>query len=174
MGMKKHRIVFVLLLLFLFLVACGCIVTAYAFVSGLKDNDSDRISDPFSSTNTPEEMFLHIVEDPIPVEIFSVEGNGDTWQGHNIYLKIIVKESTYFDKFLAIHKFKKTDCAVVDFQFELSAEQAKAMPYWGYQSGGEYECYESNGYSNSWTSSASGYVAIDRSNMIIYLREIGI
>ncbi len=108
--------------------------------------------------NTPTEMFKAVVADPIPSEVRSLEGYGETSQGHNIYLTFIAPDK-FIKKIIGVYGFKEGSCDDKKFSSLLAppASYVKKMSFWDIQSAKSHAkvtCYLQDAGSNKWSSNA--------------------
>ncbi len=138
--------------------------------------NSNRVEEErFSPTsgNTAEEMYKYIIGENISTKIEKIEGDGDTWQGHSIYLKISLNDSSYVEDLLELHDYENYDCSKVLEYMELPEDWEDDLPYWDIDKVASGECYVSYGYSNKWTHSGESYFVFDIVNKVIYFKELG-
>jgi hypothetical protein len=172
--MKNKRTIIIVSLI-LVMLCCLCLICAL-FSPSLFGSNSGLAGLSFTSGNTPEEMFRYTVSDPIPEEVLSIAGAGDTWQGHNLHLIIKYSQDSYIEKFLARHNYEAVVCSTIDIYLRPDASSLVKLPGWQEQmtkvSGAE--CYKAIGISNSWTSYGSSHALIDGDSKTIFLNETGI
>ncbi|MGK7905704.1 MAG: hypothetical protein AB4040_00540 [Synechococcus sp.] len=139
---------------------CGC-----KELTGL-----ERANGP-TSANTPREMFVHLLVDPVPTGVTQLEGVGDTWQGYRIYLRFNA-DKTVLASILATG-FEQTSCADIKDRFDLPNGYDQFSSPWNPHTMTEAECYEAD-VSNDWTSSGSHSLIADPEATTVYFYGIGI
>jgi hypothetical protein len=123
------------------------------------------------SGNTPEEMFEALIQSPMPEEIGNLQGTGDTWQGHNIYLRFHAP-SVFVENYTE-SKFKQATCEDILHRFELPSPDYDIFePPWSPQSVGQANCYQSLEWIGvSWI--GEQYFLHDEAAGLIYFHGIG-
>lgn len=118
-----------------------------------------------SSVQSPEEWFTHIVADSIPVSVRNIEGYGEVWQGHDVYLKFQASQNFIAKDLLTLHDYQQVKCDSKDTdQLIPSAEYAKDMKFWNIKEVKNHpaaKCYVAKGYKNKWTSEGYGQILVD-------------
>lgn len=98
-----------------------------------------------TSGNTPEQMFEALIQSPLPAEVSSLEGTGDTWQGHSIYLRFQV-EPTFLEAYLK-DDFETVPCDTILLHFELPNPSYDIFnPSWKPEDVVNGICYRSKGF----------------------------
>lgn len=64
--------------------------------------------------NTPEEMFSHLIASPPPAYITELQGTGDTWQGHRLWLRFRA-DPVLFEQLLNEQGYRETPCDPADW-----------------------------------------------------------
>jgi hypothetical protein len=116
--------------------------------------------------NTPTEMFKAVIADPIPNEVRSLEGYGETSQGHNIYLTFIAPDK-FIKKIIGVYGFKEGSCDDKKLSALLTppAGYVKKMSFWDIQSAVSHAkvmCYQQDTSSNKRSSNATKEFLIDQ------------
>ncbi|MCX7680756.1 MAG: hypothetical protein N2508_02105 [Anaerolineae bacterium] len=124
-----------------------------------------------TSGNTPEQMFEALIQSPVPAQVTNLEGTGDTWQGHRIYLRFTV-EPAFLEAYLA-NKFEAVPCDTISSYFELPDPGYDIFnPSWepGGVTGGN--CYRSKGFvGETWL--GEQFILWDTATNTVYFYGIG-
>ena len=167
--MIKYRITHIVLLLFLFAIL---VIPIYCYHFGaswfFSEGDFDFIN-PISP-NTPQEMFQHTIQNPIPASVTNLQGIGGTWQGYSLYLRFNASKAD-IDTVIA-QGFKPATWASISYRFNLPASYDRFTPDWDPASIGTKECYELSDVKNGWTHSGTHYLVIDHSTGTVYFYGI--
>ncbi len=90
-------------------------------------------------------MFEALIQSPIPSEIRDLQGTGDTWQGHSLYLRFQV-EPTFLEAYLQ-DDFESVPCVTILDRFELPAPSYDVFdPPWKPTEVPHALCYRSKGF----------------------------
>ncbi len=122
-----------------------------------------------SSSNTPQEMFEHVVQRPIPPDVTDIQAVGDTWQGYNIWLRF--KASKEFIDTLLGTGFEPIGCEEVEEYFSLPEGYDLFEPPWDPHPIQDNECYCNHNASNSW-GIGTHYLWVDRTSNTVYFYGI--
>jgi len=126
-----------------------------------------------TSANTPEEMFAAVLQKPIPASVPQLQGVGDTWQGYQLFLRFQAADADI--QSLLQSGYESVDCDAISSDFRLPDPSYERFdPPWQPQTISTQECWTANPVSNSWTSSGTHYLIIDRQNKLIHFAGIGI
>lgn len=123
-----------------------------------------------TSGNTPQEMFRYSLHDPIPSSVSNLEGVGDSWQGHSIYLRFQASRSDI--DLLIASGYKPVKCSAIADRFALPKGYNRFKPSWNPNLSSNKQCYEANNVKNGWASGDFNYLAIDRKSGIVYFYGI--
>jgi hypothetical protein len=122
-----------------------------------------------TSANTPEQMFEHIIQKPLPPSVTKLQGCGDIWQGYSIYLRFHASPE-FISKLLA-SGWRPTEWKRIEDHFRLpSPEYDRFTPAWTPDAIKEKECYEGQ-FPNS-SGNGTHYLLLDRANGILYFYGI--
>lgn len=98
-----------------------------------------------TSGNTPEQMFEALIQSPLPTEVTNLEGTGDTWQGHSIYLRFQV-EPAFLEAYMG-DNFESVPCDAIFSYFELPNPTYDVFsPSWKPEDVTGGICYRSKGF----------------------------
>ncbi len=98
-----------------------------------------------------------------------LKGDGDTWQGHSIYLRFSGDKSVVLDT----SNYQKVPCNKLQSGFwKLDEGYKEAMPWWTPESVNKAKCFESHTTQNRWTNQGHSSVLTDINSDIIYFYEI--
>lgn len=125
-----------------------------------------------TSNNTPEEMFEALIQSPIPADITNLEGAGDTWQGHSIYLRFQAT-STFIEAYIA-QEFEEVPCETLVGYLELPDRSYDVFdPSWEPEKVTSGRCFRSEGpVGESWI--GQQYLLWDISKNVVYFYGLGI
>ena len=130
-----------------------------------------RSSSGPGSANTPQQMFQHVVLDPIPASVVNLQGAGDTWQGYRLYLRFNASMAD-IDAIIA-QGFKPATWQSISYEFTLPADYDRFNPTWNPGTISAKECYEMQNVNNGWTHQGTHYLVIDRGSGTVYFFGIG-
>lgn len=126
-----------------------------------------------TSTNTPEEMFAAVLQKPIPASVTQLQGVGDTWQGYQLFLRFQAADADI--KSLLQLGYEVVDYDAIASNFRLPDQSYDRFdPPWQPQAISTNQCWTAHSISNSWTSSGTHYLLIDRKNKLIHFAGIGV
>lgn len=98
-----------------------------------------------ASGNTPEQMFEALIQSPLPPNVTDLEGTGDTWQGHSIYLRFKA-EPAFLEAYLR-DGFEAVPCDAILPYFELPNSRYDVFnPSWKPEDVANGACYRSEGF----------------------------
>ncbi len=117
------------------------------------------------SLNTPQEMFQHVIRNPIPPSVKNLQGIGDTWQGYSLYLRFTASDAD-IDSLVA-GGYRPVAWEKIAFRFALPTGYDRFKPSWDPDAIATKECYEADGMLNSW-GNGFHYLAIDRRTGTVY------
>lgn len=125
-----------------------------------------------TSTNTPDEMFEALVQSPLPTSISHLEGAGDTWQGHSVYLRFQAP-SSFIEDYTA-QDFEEVPCESVLTYLWLPDESYNVFhPPWQPEEVTRGRCFRSQGsVGETWI--GEQYLLWDTSTNEIYFYGLGI
>lgn len=160
-------------------------LACFLILSGGSCSDATNLGS--STVQTPEEWFKHVIADPVPVSVRNIEGRGEVWQGHNLYLKFDASQNFIFNELLKIHDYKEVGCSDASIgNMTLSNEDSKSLLFWNIEKIRTLptaKCYVANGYKNKWTSEGYSQIMVNDVLMepttaetywTVYFHEIGI
>lgn len=121
--------------------------------------------------NTPHELFEGILVRPVPDGITDIQGVGDTWQSHTVWLRFRVTDTALAA--LLSEGFVPTVWPPVATHFRLPPCYDRFTPTWSPESVVVKECY-SSGRASGWSRvGGSTYLLIDRAAGIVYVHAFG-
>lgn len=123
-----------------------------------------------TSGNTPQEMFRYSLYDPIPSSVSNLEGVGDSWQGHSIYLRSQASKSDI--DLLIASGYKPVKCSAIADRFVLPKGYNRFKPSWNPNLSSSKQCYEATNVKNGWASGDFNYLAINRKSGTVYFYGI--
>ena len=122
-----------------------------------------------TSANTPEQMFEHIVQAPLPPSVTNLQGVGDTWQGYSIYLRF--HASPEFIAAFLTSGWKPAEWRSIEGHFHLpNPSYNRFTPSWTPNDITPKECYEGQ-FPTSW-GTGTHYLLVDRARGILYFYGI--
>lgn len=125
-----------------------------------------------TSTNTPQEMFEALFDQPLPDNVQDLQGVGDTEQGYTIFMRFQTG-LTFLAPFLK-EGYEKIDCDDVLPHLKLPAGYDRFTPSWEPESIDLPICYQSvDPVSNSWTQNGQHYFLIDARTALVYFYGTG-
>lgn len=124
-----------------------------------------------SSTNTPEEMFEALIQSPVPADISHLEGTGDTWQGHSIYLRFQA-EPAFLNSYLN-DQFELMPCEKVLSSLKLPHSDYDVFnPPWKPEDVVGGKCYRSKGFAGE-TWLGEQFILWDSQTNTVYFYSVG-
>jgi len=150
---------------------CGVLLCAvfYGVIQLIPSFDSSPKSSGPTSGNTPEQMFEHIIQAPLPPSVTNLQGFGDTWQGYSIFLRFHASPE-FIATFLA-SGWRPTEWQRIEERFRLpSPSYDRFTPPWTPNAITPKECYEGQ-FPNSW-GTGTHYLLLDRASGILYFYGI--
>jgi hypothetical protein len=122
-----------------------------------------------TSANTPEQMFEHIIQRPIPASVSDLQGVGDTWQGYSIYLRFHATPD-FIASFLQ-SGWQPIEWQRIEYRFQLPhISYDRFTPSWAPNAVTRKECYEGH-FPNSW-GTGTHYLLVDRASGTLYFYGI--
>ena len=123
-----------------------------------------------SSTNTPAEMYVRVLGQPIPEGVSNLQGVGDTWQGYRLYLRFNADDAA-LQEILATG-YEPTEWDSIEFRFDIPDGYDKFSPSWTPHEIQKPDCYEAN-VSNDWTGFGMHFLVVDPQADLVYFFGIG-
>jgi hypothetical protein len=113
----------------------------------------------------PQEMFRHLIADPIPSSVRDVQGVGDCWQGYHLFLRFTASNAD-IDAIIATG-FQSAVWSRIETHFQLPSGYDRFTPPWNPKAIFKEESYEAR-VKNSWTHDGTHFLVIDRSTRTAY------
>lgn len=123
-----------------------------------------------TSTNTPREIFEAVLMSPVVGGVSDLQGVGDTWQGYSLYLRFSATD-VCIDSLIATG-YREVYWSDIEDEFDLPPGYDRFDPPWAPGSIYDKDCYIDE-VENSWTSSGTHWLVVDRENGTVYFRGLG-
>lgn len=124
------------------------------------------------SDYSPEKVFQHIIKYPLPDSISLLQGDAQTWQGYDAWLRF--KASSQDIDFLISSGFIPVEWQEISTEFKLTSDfKDKFKPAWKPKSLKNKKCYINKAVKNDWTHFGTHYLVVDRDSGIVYFYGIG-
>ncbi len=124
-----------------------------------------------TSGNTPEQMFEALIQSPLPAEVTHLEGVGDTWQGHSIYLRFQA-DPAFMEAYLS-DRFETVPCEEILSYFALPNPNYDVFdPPWRPEDAASGICYRSKGWvGETWR--GEQFILWDSETNTVYFYGVG-